>query len=99
MQPLESRPYRYEPKWEKDVDYNPDHSPSFSRTITSTLGGQPSDVFADGTSPSRVVRVYQVRGVGVIVQTASRSISDDGKLVFDGMSVIAKDELGYCPSL
>lgn len=75
---------KYEPKWEKMVDYSPDRNPSLGKVVTGVAG-------------VRVIRVYAVRGLGVIIQAARNEPTEDGKLQFTGMSILTKDELGYGP--
>lgn len=77
---------KYQPKWEKDVNYNPDARPSASRVITGTAG-------------NRMVRIYQVRGFGVLVLSAGQDPAPDGTLQFNQMAILTKDDIGYAPNL
>lgn len=86
---------KYEPKWEKLVDYSPDRNPSASKVITAVVGNQPCD---GGNTPARVIRVFQVRGVGVIICQAAKESTADGKLVFEGMAILSKEDIGYAPA-
>ena len=63
-------------------DRNPDHNPSFSLPITGVAG-------------NRVIRIYTVKGLGVIVQEAFKHPSEDGRLIFTGMSIFTREEIGY----
>lgn len=93
--------YKYQPKWEKLVDYSPERNPSGSLRGIKALPGGPIDCFLpDGTTMqaatrSRVIAWYHVRGVGIIILETSKTPSDDGKLVYTGMSIISKEDLGY----
>lgn len=58
----QSKSYKYEPKWEKDVDYNPDHRRSDSALFIEDRGHD-------------IVWVLQVKGLGVIVLRALDSRS------------------------
>lgn len=77
---------KYEPKWEKQVDYNPDHHPSFSRVITGIAG-------------NRIIRLYHVRGYGVLVFETYTEAHDDKVLNRDGCAIFTNEEIGYAPHL
>lgn len=76
--------HKYEPKWEKTVDYNPDHRPSDSAMFIEDRG-------------SDVVWVLQVRGLGVIIMRApdgayTHPFTGEGC----GISVFDAAEIGFC---
>lgn len=77
---------KYEPKWEKDIDYSPDRNRSSSDIITGVL-------------KHRVVRIWQVRGLGVMVATADDVTNEQGKLTFSNLAIFTKDEIGYVPNM
>ena len=82
-----ARSYVYAPKWEKDVDYNPDHQRSSSALFTEDRGQD-------------IICVLQVRGLGAIVLRATSSWTNkDGKLRFEGISTFTKADVGYSPKL
>lgn len=75
---------KYEPKWEKLVDYNPDHNPSASLTTTVLIG-------------NRLARMWHVRGLGVLM--ADVHGDDAGTLQPHGLSIFSKDDIGWSPTL
>lgn len=81
------KPVKYEPKWEKNVDYNPDHQPSSSQHFVKDEG-------------KTLLVVWQVKGLGVMTMRASSDPrSNTGKLIYHGMSIFTNDEIGYSPKL
>lgn len=80
--------YKYEPKWEKDIDYSPDHHPSTS------------SMYIEDRLDGSTVWIFAVRGLGAIVMRAA--YEDEGSvrsLQFKGVSIFDKGEIGYTPQL
>lgn len=75
--------------WPRIDNFNPDCNRSHSAIYIEALG-------------ERVVGVLQVKGLGVLVFSASPPDYADasGRLKFDGgLSILDKAEIGYCPEL
>jgi hypothetical protein len=80
--------YKYEPKWQKDVDYSPDHRPSDSA------------MYIESVRPSGIRWFLQVKGLGVLTLfTTSRQSDPLGKCQPSAMGEFTKVEVGYCPDL
>lgn len=76
--------YRYEPKWEKLIDYNPDHAPSSSRFVLENTG-------PDGET---VRCLMEIRGLGVVVMRMAVN-SGGTALEFQGLSEFTDQEIGW----
>lgn len=75
--------------WPNIATYNPDEQRSHGAIYIEALG-------------ERVIGVLQVKGLGVLVFTASPPdfLDPSGKLKFDGgLSIFDKSEIGYCERL
>ena len=75
-----AKSYQYEPKWEKFVDYCPDHRPSTSGMFIE-----------DGMRG--VLWVLPVFGLGALVMRAESN--PDGEMVFMGVSTFTDCEIGH----
>jgi hypothetical protein len=77
-----AKSYEYKPKWEMDIDYNPDH-----RRSTSGMFIEPDD-------RGNYRWVLSVRGLGALVM---RAVADEatGKLDFKGVSTFTDAEIGH----
>ncbi len=75
--------------WQAIKDFSPDRQPSHSTIHIEAIG-------------ERVVGVLQVKGLGVLVFSASAPDFSDpsGEVRFDGgLSIFTKSEIGYAPDL
>lgn len=82
-----AKPYHYEPKWNRTMDYNPDHNPSHS-VFFSKPAGKGSRWF------------LQVKGLGVLTFYLESELEDPkGKLKPLSCSALGKTEIGCCPTL
>jgi hypothetical protein len=80
---ISKKPY----PWKPIADYNPDCCSSSSAIYYEALG-------------NGVIGVFQVKGLGVLVLRATSNYADpEGKLKFDGMSILSKEEIGYAEKL
>lgn len=69
-------------------DFNPDHQPSWSDLV-----------IADQDGP-QVLMIMQVKGLGVLTLRASPSLDDPaGTLIFNGVGLFTKADIGYAPDL
>lgn len=75
-----AKPHVYEPKWEKQIDYNPDHRPSDSRCWIENRDDS-------------AYEVLQVAGLGALVLRVGYDA--DGKLVDKGVSEFTDGEIGW----
>ena len=79
--------YTYAPKWEKLMDYNPDHYPS--RSAFYTLPTQHGSRW-----------FLQVKGFGVLTINLESNWKDPrGRLKPMGVSALEKSEIGCAPNL
>ena len=74
--------YQYEPKWERDIDTNPDHRPSTSGMFVEDRGKD-------------VIEVLPVQGLGAIVLRAVYPQDQDSALMFMGVSIFSDQEIGF----
>lgn len=80
---ISAKPY----PWPRIDNYNPDQQPSHSATFTEAIGDD-------------ALCVLQVRGLGVITLRAGfDNVTPEGKLIFRGMSILNKSDIGYSPNI
>ena len=78
-----AKPYVYAPKWEKTVDYNPDHAPSTS------------GMFIEERAKD-IMWLLPVAGLGVLVMRAEYEMTGESmSMVFKGVSEFSDQEIGW----
>lgn len=75
-----AKPYEYNPTWEKQVDYSPDHQPSSSAMISENR-------------ETDFIWLWQVKGIGVIVVRSSTSCNDPHISIFTKEEIGFKPDL------
>jgi hypothetical protein len=87
----QAKPYVYEPKWEKGVDYNPDHQPSSSERFSRIV---------DKNGEHSYFLFLHCKGLGVITIRLRPDPADPrGRLTVDSGAILDQSEIGYSPAL